>query len=176
MKTCCVTGNRPEKFPFNYREKDSHEMILYTDALYRKAEELMRRGYTGFLTGMARGVDLDFACAVIYHKCETFRDILDITLEAAIPYPDQTQGWNRRCREQYDYVLSHCDKRTLISYDYFPGCEQKRNIYMVERADLVFAVWNGVEKGGTWNTIRYARRRTRPIEFLLLKDFLDRNK
>ncbi len=159
---CCITGNRPEKFPFNYREKDSHEMILYTDALYRKAEELMRRGYTGFLTGMARGVDLDFACAVIYHKCETFWDILDITLEAAMPYPEQTRGWPRRYREEYEYVLSHCDKKTLVSSGYFTGCEQKRNRYMVERADLILCCIER-EKGGAWQTVRYAMKQGKDV-------------
>lgn len=61
--TCCITGNRPEKIPFDYAKKDSCEYALYTDALFQKAEELMRRGYTSFITGMARGVDLDFAAA-----------------------------------------------------------------------------------------------------------------
>lgn len=173
MKTCCITGNRPEKFPFDYAKKDSCEYALYTDALFQKAEELMRRGYTSFITGMARGVDLDFACCVIYHKCETFWDILDITLEAAMPYPEQTRGWPRRYREEYDYVLSHCDKKTLVSSGYFTGCEQKRNRYMVDKSDLVFAVWNGEEKGGTWNTIRYAERKGRKTEILLLSDIMD---
>ena len=172
MKTCCITGHRPKSFPFEYKET-SHEYNLYFYALYEKTEELIRRGCTHFITGMALGVDLDFACAVIYHKEETFGDALDITLEAAIPHPRQSQGWSADWQNRYDYVLRHCAKQTLLSTDYFRGCEQRRNEYMVDHSDLVFAVWNGEEKGGTWNTIRYATRRGKPIEFLYLRDFLE---
>ena len=171
IKTCCITGNRPHKFPFDYRNETSHERMLYINALYDKVEELMRRGYTHFITGMACGADLDFACAVLFHKEETFRDILDISLEVAIPHPDQTAGWRDSDLELYDYVLSHCDKKTLLSSTYYRGCEQRRNVYMVDHSDLVLAVWNGEEKGGTWNTIRYAARRGKPTEFLYLRDF-----
>ncbi len=44
---------------------------------------------------------------------------------------------------------------------------------MVDKSDLVFAVWNGEEKGGTWNTIRYAERKGRKTEILLLSDIMD---
>ena len=70
-------------------------------------------------------------------------------------------------------MLSHCGKKTLVSSGYFTGCEQKRNRYMVDKSDLVFAVWNGEEKGGTWNTIRYAERKGRKTEILLLSDIMD---
>ena len=173
MKTCCITGHRPNKFPFAYEDETSHERMLYIDVLYTKVEELMRRGYTHFITGMARGADLDFACAVIFHKNETFEDILDISLEAAIPYPEQTRDWCGHDLEQYDYVLSECDKKTVVSPSYHDGCEQRRNVYMVNSSDLVLAVWNGEEKGGTWNTIRYAAHRAKPIEYIMLADFME---
>lgn len=34
-----------------------------------------------------------------------------------------------------------------------------RNKYMLDRSDIVFAVWDGRKKGGTWYTINEARRR-----------------
>jgi len=170
MKTCCVTGHRPQGFPFDHENENAHAHIIYTHILYKRAEALIRGGYTEFITGMAKGADLDFACAVIYHKTKTFRDILDISLEAAIPYPNQTRGWSDYYWNQYDYVLSQCDKKTTVSMSYFPGCEQRRNQYMVDKSDLVFAVWNGSNKGGTWNTIRYAGQKRVPVEFLMLND------
>jgi uncharacterized phage-like protein YoqJ len=40
----------------------------------------------------------------------------------------------------------------------FPGPQvyQERNEWMVDRAHVVIAVWDGQKKGGTWNTIKYA--------------------
>ncbi len=39
---------------------------------------------------------------------------------------------------------------------------QVRNEYMVDRADLVLALWNGTP-GGTGNCVRYARTRGVPV-------------
>ena len=45
MKTCYFTGLRPHEFPFDHADESTHAHILYTDALYQKAEELIRRGF-----------------------------------------------------------------------------------------------------------------------------------
>ena len=79
-----------------------------------------------------------------------------------MPYPEQTRGWPRRYREEYEYVLSHCDKKTLVSSGYFTGCEQKRNRYMVERADLILCCIER-EKGGAWQTVRYAMKQGKDV-------------
>ena len=48
---------------------------------------------------------------------------------------------------------------------------QLRNQYMVDNSDLVLAIWNGKESGGTWNTIKYARKQGKKIQYLMLNDF-----
>lgn len=172
MKTCCVTGHRPKGFPFNYEAKDSIEMALYQEALAHKIKKLMRRGYASFITGMAKGVDLDFAWHVLRFRETIFRDILDITLEAAIPYPSQSKSWQEPYIDDYEYILKYCDTRTIVSPAYRAGCEQRRNEYMVDKSDLVLAVWNGVRQGGTWNTIRYAQKVGKTIEIIYLHDII----
>lgn len=39
---------------------------------------------------------------------------------------------------------------------------------MVDHSLLVLAIWNGMEKGGTWNTIRYARQKEKAIQYIRL--------
>lgn len=37
---------------------------------------------------------------------------------------------------------------------------------MVDKSDIVIAVFNGTEKGGTWDTISYAQKQNKPIEII----------
>ena len=39
----------------------------------------------------------------------------------------------------------------------------KRNKYMVDKSDIVVAVWNG-SKGGTANTVKYAKQSGKTIK------------
>ena len=40
-----------------------------------------------------------------------------------------------------------------------------RDCLMVDAADIVLAVWDGKEWGGTWNTIKYARDKGKEIRY-----------
>ena len=40
-----------------------------------------------------------------------------------------------------------------------------RDKYMVDNCDLLFAVFDGVEKGGTWLTVNYANKIKKPIKY-----------
>ena len=146
---CCVTGHRPEGFPF-FRNKAEQNYIEYLNFLSRIIDDLIQSGYDHFITGMAEGADLDFARLVLQHKT-IYPHIL---LEAALPYPNRSHKHVRDTAIEGASVLAQCDLVQEVSPTYHRGCMQKRNIFMVDKADLVLAIWNGTEKGGTWNTIR----------------------
>ena len=40
---------------------------------------------------------------------------------------------------------------------------------MVDNCDLLLAVWDGVEAGGTWLTVNYARKIGKPIVYYNFK-------
>ena len=160
---CCVTGHRPEGFPFPRSVTDTR-YIQYRRTLFFTIEELILDGYDHFITGMAEGVDQDFARFVLQHKAQ----YPHILLEAALPYPFRASPYAREAAREKASILSRCDIVREISPVYYQGCMQKRNIFMVDKADLVLAVWNGTERGGTWNTIRYARQKERAIQYIRL--------
>lgn len=170
MKTCYFTGLRSHEFPFDHADESTHAHILYTDVLYQKVEELIRRGYTAFVTELSPGAELDFACTVIYHKNETFRNVLNITLDGISSFSELNMEWPDKYFKQHCYVLSNCTRKTIEASEHRPN---DRNMeHLVDHADLVFAVWNGEEAGKTWDVIRYAKQKGKPVELLKPNDFL----
>lgn len=85
-----------------------------------------------------------------------------ITLEAAIPCENQSRGWKQSSKDRYNRLLSLCDTVTVLQDKYTLKCMMERNRYMVDKSDLVIAVWNG-ESGGTANTIAYAERHRKKL-------------
>ena len=164
---CCVTGHRPAGFPFPHENTDS-QYREYCSKLSNEIEKLILEGYHTFITGMADGADIDFAEKVIRYR-EIFDDIM---LVAAMPYPSQPVKHMTQDHMKRLAILESCDIKHVISDHYFRGCMDKRNRFMVDRADLVLAIWNGVESGGTWNTIKYARSKGKPIRYLMLNELM----
>ena len=163
MKNCCCTGHRPKGFPFKYGiDKQKHNAYLKT--LEEKIElAITKYGITNFISGMALGTDLDFAETVL-----KLRNKYPITLECAIPCPNQTLKWNDNDKLRYESILKRADEINIISKRYTPECMLKRNRYMVDKCKIIIAVFNGIEKGGTWHTINYAEKENKDIVLINL--------
>ena len=54
----------------------------------------------------------------------------------------------------------------LISRRYTQGCYHQRNRYLVDHADALLAVYNGLPEGGTAYTVKYAHSRAKEIVLL----------
>lgn len=167
IKNCCCTGHRPKGFPYLYG-KDEQKHKAYLKQLKQKIElAITEYGITNFISGMAIGVDMDFAEIVL-----KLRNKYPITLECAIPCPNQTLKWNSADKLRYERILKCADAVNLVSEWYTPECMLKRNRYMVDSSELVIAVFNGIQKGGTWYTIKYAKSKNKIIELIDLSYLL----
>ena len=165
MKTCCCTGHRPKGFPFAYG-KDIKKHKEYLNALEEKIKLVITEyGVTSFVSGMALGVDLDFAEIVL-----KLRNDYPLSLECAIPCPNQTLKWADKDIIRYNKILERADCVTLVSDSYTSDCMLIRNRYMVDKSDIVIAVFNGIETGGTWYTINYAEKKDKQIEVIDLRE------
>ena len=164
MKICCCTGHRPNGFPFDYF-KDKEKRNAYLTALQSKIGLAIEQGATQFISGMSLGVDLDFAEIILKLKAK-----FPITLECAMPYPDYSVRWSFEDEKRNYEILKSADKVTLVSDRYFNGCLFKRNRYMVDKSDLVIAVFNGEKKGGTFYTLSYAEKQGKIIEIIDLRE------
>lgn len=165
-KTCCFTGHRPDKLPWGEEESDPR-CVRLKRAVAQAVEGAYVSGVRHFITGMARGIDLYCAEAVLaLREAEE-----DITLECARPCETQSDSWPGGERERYRSILERCDYETLVQHHYDRFCMMRRNRYMVDRSGLLIAVYNGVPKGGTFQTLAYAMKKGLAVHTIDLEDF-----
>lgn len=150
--TCAFTGHRPSSLPWKEDERDARCVAL-KKRLDQAVERAYDKGYRHFICGMALGADFYFCEAVLKLR----EEFPDVKLEAAVPFPGQSQRWSRADKERYGALLAQCDVETLVQQVHTPTCMQRRNRYMVDHAGRLIAVFNGRPKGGgTLGTLHYA--------------------
>jgi uncharacterized phage-like protein YoqJ len=120
------------------------------------------RGYRHFVCGMARGCDLYFAEAVLALREQR----PGVTLEGARPCETQADAWPEDERRRYQAILDQCDFETLVQHHYDRFCMMRRNRYLVDRTARMIAVYDGMPKGGTAQTLSYALRKGLEIDIL----------
>lgn len=167
MKTCCLTGHRPKGFPWDYADKDCIDHKRYLTLLREKVVGLISEGYSHFISGGALGADSDFAEIVIDLRQSAYPDI---TLEIAVPCPNQDLKWHAEDKRRYKKICKAADSVNVISKKYTNFCMQKRNEYMVDHSDFVIVVWNGEKQGGTYDTFQYTQRKKKPFMVIDLQD------
>ena len=155
LLTCCFTGPRPKNYPWG---NDESRLMLVTQKLEAAVREAVRIGYRHFICGMAAGIDLLASEIVLRLKAEGE----SISLEAAVPFPEQPARWNKETREQYARILEQCDLVNVIAPSFSLEAYAARDSEMVERSSLVIAV-EGQPYGGTARTIAYAKQLRRKI-------------
>lgn len=156
-RTCSFTGHRPEKLPWRENEGDPRCLALKA-RLAEAVEQAYEQGVRHFLCGMARGADFYFCEAVLALRQRHG----GVTLEAVIPCEEQAARWGERDRERYFALVARCDRETVIQRHYDRGCMLRRNRYLVDHAEMLIAVYDGM-LGGTMYTIAYAMKQGREI-------------
>ena len=151
MYRVSFTGYRPQKLPF-FAEDDPLCVELKA-RLTAQIEKLIESGASEFFSGMALGVDIWSAEAVLSMK----ERHPHIKLIAVLPCRGQEVKWNSADQLRYREVLNRCDKVICISEKYTNDCMMKRNRALVELCDLLIAVYDG-KPGGTKHTVDYAAK------------------
>lgn len=146
MKSACFTGHRPDKLGGYDRDAPLNRAVR--DELDRVVEDLSERGVEHWCSGMAIGVDMWGAEAVLDHG---------LRLVAAVPFPGQDSKWPPDTRIRYLELLGMADRVEVVEDEFSYAAFQRRNEWMVDHVDAVVAVWDGREDGGTWNCVEYAR-------------------
>ena len=144
-ETACFTGHR-------HLPADILDTVSFS--LDCAISEAYKIGYRRFICGGALGFDTLAALRVIeFRKTNT-----DVRLILAIPCGDQSIRWPKYDQNIYRYICRQADERIILSTEYYPGCMQKRNRYMVEHSSLCICYLYSF-RGGTAYTVRYAASR-----------------
>lgn len=163
-KTCAFTGHRPQWLPWGEQESDPRCLAL-KERLFQAVLTAYNNGFRHFICGMALGCDVYFGEAVLRLKKLHPRSV---TLEAAIPYPEQAKNWSGAQQLRYRRLLEQCDVETVVQQFYSKSCMMRRNQYMVDHAARLIAVYNGKCRGGTYATINYALDQQRETDIIYL--------
>lgn len=145
-----ATGHRPPKLG-GY---DSETMARCFNVAH---DYLSAMRPAGVISGMALGWDQEFASAAI---------VLNIPVHAAVPFDGQERQWPQMSQHRYKSLLACCTSVTVVSPGHYShSAMQTRNIWMVDRANRICALFDG-SASGTRHCIDYALRMGRDIDNL----------
>ncbi|MBR5872793.1 MAG: DUF1273 family protein [Oscillospiraceae bacterium] len=163
--TCCFTGPRPKNLPVSGIES-SAEIAELKEKIRLAVKDAYAEGFRFFISGMAEGFDLFAAEAVVELKNE----LSGIGLIAALPYADSAKYHSAAIAKRMESVLQKADAIISIEKEHIPGCEHRRNIYMVENSTRIIGYYNGLS-GGTAHCWNYALQKG--LEMVNLYEFIE---
>lgn len=145
------TGHRPNKLK-GYNPKDNKELLWKIHAAI--VDLIENKCADTFINGLALGVDIWSAKIVLKLK----EKYPHIKLISAIPCRNHSCKWREEDRNLWQEVCDKSDEVVLVTdEDYKPYLMQIRNEWMVNKSDIVIAIWDG-SKGGTGNCVNFAQK------------------
>lgn len=154
MTICAVTGHRPGRLGDGAAARGRGQYTWYKRSLLMKKlyefakVELLTIAPEQVMTGMALGWDMVIAAACYELK---------IPYIACIPCDNQESKWQPSDREHYYDLLQKAYEVVNVSPGPYAVTKMfRRNEYMVDRCDVLLALWDGDYQGGTGGCVRYA--------------------
>ncbi|MGL5032644.1 MAG: SLOG family protein [Microcystaceae cyanobacterium] len=107
------------------------------------------RNIIHFYCGMALGADLTAAQLL----CDR-----QLKWTAVIPFLGQTNRWKKAEKSLYEKLMPQAIERTTLYRDYCQQAYHARNEYMIEKSKLCLAIYDGRNKGGTFNVVNKVQK------------------
>jgi uncharacterized phage-like protein YoqJ len=111
---------------------------------------IVKANGTMVLSGMAQGWDAVMAKAAVS---------LGIPFKAICPFKGQGSNWPESAKKVYLELLSKAVEVIYTSDAYHKHCFFVRDRYLVDKSELLLAMWDGREQGGTFYTVKYAKEK-----------------
>ena len=160
-KTVCFVGHRPQKISYLFDEESKEFKSLRSTLKETIIDFIENENVKHFVSGMVIGADMMCAEIIIELK----KTYPDITLECAVSCETQAEYWTMKYRDKYFNTVAASDKETMLQWRYTHDCVMKRNRYMVDKSDIIIAVWDG-GKGLIKSTVNYAVEKNKVIKHI----------
>jgi uncharacterized phage-like protein YoqJ len=155
----CGTGHRPQRLIGGWNTYYMRELKRVTDLamsalLYIKPDIV--------ITGMALGWDsgLGFGASLV-RNVEP-----DLKIHGYLPYTNYNANWNDKNKLMFEKLVDQLDELKVITTGEvtdFGKANIDRDIAMVDASDIVLALFDGTEAGGTFQTIKYAKSQGKTV-------------
>lgn len=147
MTSAALTGHRPDRLGYSKDTYETTDWIRMIDWLKLKIKE---NSITDVYCGMADGCDIAYGIAALQLKEEGY----SVRLHCVLPCK------NYNSSNKWYYPLNKvADEWVVLSEEFYKGCDNVRDQYMVDHSDKLFAIWDGNKSGGVWSTIRKAQKK-----------------
>lgn len=137
----------------------SKKSVMYSNALVNALAEfflpyLRQMRPDMVIVGGALGGDTGLAVAALR---------FGIPITVAIPFYGQESKWGKVSQDLYYRILDRAKEVIYIEQGSYAAWKmQSRNEWMVNKSDLLLALWSGAD-GGTTNCVRYAEKVGREV-------------
>jgi uncharacterized phage-like protein YoqJ len=142
-RSCAFTGHR------GIKQEDASRLAA---ELERVIAELVAQGYARFLCGGALGFDTLAARTVLRQREKTPASKLIIVQ----PCRNQDAKWREADKQAYRAILEQADEVICLAENYYDGCMQARNRYLIDNSGVCVAYCRR-ERSGTGSTVSYAK-------------------
>lgn len=142
-----LTGHRPERLGYS---KDDWYAVEWARLISWLQSEIVARNVTDVYCGMADGCDIAYGIATLGLK----RMKYDVKLHCVLPCKNYNSS-----NPWFEDLHNEADEWIELSDEFYKGCDNVRDQYMVDHSDKIFAIWDGSKSGGVWSTIRKAQKR-----------------
>ena len=105
--------------------------------------------------GMASGADILFGMTSIFLKAG---NVIPLRIHCVLPCKDYNSS-----HKYYNDIKLLADEWIELADEFYKGCDNVRDQYMVDNCDILLAVWDGIKSGGVWSTIRKAQKAGKQI-------------
>ncbi len=154
-KVIAFTGHRSERLAAIFDEQDvfKHLYMLLTLPYQATCIVGMAEGFDTYAGLLCRQYGIPYRCAIpftqhIPHRVR--RSIISDQYRSTITFNHREEDYYNLVRDAKEIHILHQEMGYNVAW-YF-----ERDRWMVDHADEVIAAWDGVKKGGTWETIKYA--------------------
>ena len=165
MRVCTITGHRPTRFKFKYKENNNGCKRLKR----RIREQLVlfyEQGVRVFWVGGALGMDM--WAGELLLEMQLLPEYSDLELHIALPCSKHDAAWDNRSQKRMTALIRRSAECIIVGDSLTAESYQRRNRYMVDKADALLAVYDNDRsiRSGTGMTVHYAQKKGIPITLI----------